>query len=289
MNPARLTPGRLAQLACILEVVAPKPGNVHRSRDLPALHLVDFLASATAIGEALDLAATRGVGEAVERAILATRQVVSTNTNLGMVLLLAPLAAVPMEERLDSGVRAVLEATTIADARAVYRAIRLAQPGGLGSVPEQDVAGEPTLSLKAVMSLAADRDLVARQYANGYEEVFRDAFQAMQHAITKGHSAETAVVTAHLTVLSRHLDSLIVRKAGMSSAEQVSRRAADVLGCGWPEDPRAARRCDELDRWLRDPGRRLNPGTTADIVTAALYAALRDGTIPVPITAEPAD
>ncbi len=127
---------------------------------------------------------------AVERAIEATRQVVATNTNLGMVLLLAPLAAVPHGTSLESGVEAVLDATTVADARAVYRAIRLAQPGGMGSVPEQDIAEEPTLPLRAVMAMAADRDLVARQYANGFREVFGDALDGAA-SVPRGSAARS--------------------------------------------------------------------------------------------------
>jgi triphosphoribosyl-dephospho-CoA synthase len=262
--------------------MAPKPGNVHRRRDLPGLHFIEFLSSALAIAEPLEHAA-EGVGLAIERALEATRQVVATNTNLGMVLLLAPLAAVPDGIGLQRGVEAVLEATTIADAQAVYRAIRLAQPGGMGSVPDQDIAREPTLPLRAVMSLAADRDLVGRQYANGYRDVFTDALPAIEEAISLGRPVEMATVAAHLTILSRHPDSLIARKAGMERAEDVSRRAGEILAAGWPDRPEAVRMCEEFDEWLRDPGRRLNPGTTADLVTAALYAALRDGRIPVPL------
>jgi triphosphoribosyl-dephospho-CoA synthase len=276
-------PGRLAQLACILEVMAPKPGNVHRYRDLPGLHLIDFVASALAIGEAMDRARLDGVGVAVEGAIEATRQVVTTNTNLGMVLLLAPLAAVPEGIDLRNGAQAVIEATTIGDAQAVYRAIRRAQPGGMGSVPNQDIADEPTLRLKEVMALAADRDLVARQYANGFREVFEDALLALEQVVATGRPVETAVVSAQLTVLSRHADSLIARKAGIEQAQQVSRRAAEILAAGWPDGREALALCHAFDEWLRDPIRRFNPGTTADLVTAALYAALRDGTIPVPL------
>ena len=139
--------------------------------------------------------------------------------------MLAPLAAVPHGTSLESGVEAVLNATTVADARAVYRAIRLAQPGGMGSVPEQDIAAEPTLPLKAVMAMAADRDLVARQYANGFREVFGDALEALTASLGASRSVETSIVAAHLTVLSRHPDSLIVRKAGLEPAKEVSRRA----------------------------------------------------------------
>ena len=278
-------PGRMAQLACVLEVMARKPGNVHRFCDLPGLHCIDFVASALAIGQALDRAATDGVGLAVERAIEATRQHVATNTNLGMLILMAPLAAVPEGTSLPTGVHAVLAATTIDDARAVYRAIRRAQPGGMGSVRDQDISEEPTLTLKAVMALAADRDLVARQYANGFHEVFDDALPVLEKSIHLGRSVETSIVAAHLTLLARHPDSLIVRKSGIERAREVSQRAGDVLAAGWPDRAEGLRICAEFDEWLRDPGRRLNPGTTADLVTAALYAALRDGTISVPLTA----
>src|SRR5207249_2035190 len=145
-------------LACLLEVTARKPGNVHRLRDLPDLHFVDFLLSAVAIPGPLDRAVSLGVGAAVYESIEATRRIIGTNTNLGMVLPLAPMAAVPEGVDLSEGVEAVLEGTTIEDARAVYRAIRRAEPGGLGSAPDQDLAHEPTMTLRAVMTLAAERD-----------------------------------------------------------------------------------------------------------------------------------
>lgn len=272
-------PGRLAQLACVLELMAPKPGNVHRHADLPGLRMFDFLASALAIGEPLDRAATVGIGRTVEHAIAATREVVASNTNLGMVLLLTPMAAVPPGVELRAGLADVLDATTIDDARAVYRAIRLAQPGGMGSVPDQDIADEPTLPLKAIMALAADRDLVARQYANGFREVLDEALPVLETSIQRGHPVETSTVAAHLNLLARHHDSLIVRKAGLERAEEVRQRAIAVLDAGWPDRAEGVRMCAAFDAWLRHPEQRLNPGTTADLVTAALYAALRDGTI----------
>jgi triphosphoribosyl-dephospho-CoA synthase len=277
-----LSPGRLAQLACLLEVTARKPGNVHRLRDRPDLHFVDFLLSAVAIAEHLDRAAAIGIGPAVYEAIRATRRVVTTNTNLGIVLLLAPLAAVPEGVDLAPGVEAILESTTLEDARAVYRAIRLAEPGGLGSVRDQDIDLEPTMTLRAVMNLAAERDLIARQYANGFREVLGEALPALRASLSAGRTLETAIVSTHLNILAHHPDSLIVRKGGLEPALDVSRRASDVLAAGWPDREEARRLCHALDIWLREPSRRLNPGTTADLVTAALYAALRDGTIQLP-------
>ncbi len=179
-------------------MTARKPGNVHRHADLPGLHLVDFLLSAAAIAEPLDRAETAGVGRTVLAAIEATRRVVDTNTNLGIVLLLAPLAAVPEGVDLAAGIEEVLAATTVDDARHVYRAIRLARPGGLGEVSDQDVASEPTITLRAAMALAADRDSIARQYTNGFREVLGEALPALRESLNAGWPLETAIVASLL-------------------------------------------------------------------------------------------
>jgi triphosphoribosyl-dephospho-CoA synthase len=274
-----LSPGRLAEIACLLEVTARKPGNVHRHADLPGLQFSDFLLSATAIAEPLDRATTTGIGRAIYDAIEATRLVVNTNTNLGIVLLLAPLAAVPIDVDLEQGIDAVLAATTVDDARWVYRAIRLAQPGGLGDVPEQDVKDEPTVTLRDAMALAADWDTIARQYADGFRAVFDDALPSLRLALGAGRPLETAIILSYLTKLAQHPDSLVLRKHGPAIARTISNRAAGLLNLGWPDCENAAARIHEFDTWLRQPGRVFNPGTSADLITAALFAGLREGTI----------
>jgi triphosphoribosyl-dephospho-CoA synthase len=278
-----LGPGRLAQIACLMEVTARKPGNVHRFADLPGLGFSDFLLSATAVAEPLDRATAAGIGRAVYDAIVATRQVVSTNTNLGIVLLLAPLAAVPAQVDLQEGVEAVLAETTIEDAKLVYGAIRLAQPGGVGDVPEQDVKHDPTVTLRQAMKLAAERDLIARQYADGYRAVFDDALPPLRRALAAGRPLETAIVSGYLHILARHPDSLILRKHGLPAARSVSEGAVRVLDAGWPDCALATAQSQEFDTWLRHPSRRFNPGASADLVTAALFAALREGTIILPL------
>ena len=178
-------------------------------------------------------------------AVEATRRVVSTNTNLGMILLLAPLAAVPTGTDLAEGVERVLAATTVDDARQVYRAIRLAPRAAWATSADQDVADEPTVTLREAMALAADRDLVARQYANGYREVLHEALPASEDALAAGQPLETAIVTAYLDLLSRHPDSLIARKAGLAACPggvaQGRRGARSRLArCG--EEPADVRR-----------------------------------------------
>jgi triphosphoribosyl-dephospho-CoA synthase len=274
-----LSIGQLASVACLWEATARKPGNAHRTANLPRLEYTDFLLSATALYEPLNRAASQSVGQTVLEAIQATRQLVSTNTNLGMVLLLAPLATV--KDQADS-VANVVSQLTVADSQAVYEAIRLAEPGGLGTAPEQDLTGPPTLPLREIMALAADRDLIARQYANGFREVLQGVLLLIQGMEFGG--LEEAIVFTHLQFLANYPDSLIQRKAGRAQAEEASRRAQQVLDAGWPESDRAQLLCGALDVWLRQDGQRRNPGTTADLVAASLFVALRNEAIALPLT-----
>src|SRR5262249_7271134 len=156
----------------------------------------------------------RGVGATVLEIIRRTREVTATNTNLGIALLLAPLAAVPREQSLRDSIEALLQGLTLADAIAVYKAIRLARPGGLGEVADQDISQEPTRPLRAVMALAADRDLIAKQYANGFEEVFHIGLPALVDSWRQGLSLEQAIIHCQLTLMSGCPDSLIARKLG---------------------------------------------------------------------------
>ena len=125
-----------AQLACLIEASAPKPGNVSPGRHFADARYEDFLASAAAIGEPMAGAATRPVGATVRLALEATARWTRSNTNLGIVLLLAPLARAALvgaHDDLRGAVRRVLEASTVEDARDVYAAIRLAAPGSPGT------------------------------------------------------------------------------------------------------------------------------------------------------------
>jgi triphosphoribosyl-dephospho-CoA synthase len=283
IDPSTLTSGQLAQVACLLEATARKPGNVHRFRDFDDAHYLDFLLSAAAIAGPFDLASETGLGRTILRAIESTRRLVATNTNLGMVLLLAPLALVPRGDDLRTGVERVLESTTIEDAALAYRAIRLAGAGGLGKVDEQDIAGPPTINLRDAMRLAADRDLVARQYALGFADVFDRALPTLRAAIERGRPLESAIIFAYLDFLAHRPDTLIARKRGEAAALEASARAASVLDRGWPDTADASEALAAFDDWLRLDGHARNPGATADLTTAVLFAALRDGTIRLPI------
>lgn len=281
----QLTTGQCATLACLLEVSAPKPGNVHRAADFEDTTFQDFVASAVAIGPVFERAAEWPVGRTVRDAVTATRTVAGANTNLGMVLLLAPLARVPRDQPLRDGVRQVLRNLTPTDAADAYAAIRDAQPGGLMPVDQTierlDVHHEPPACLLEAMSAAADRDLIARQYSHDFRDVFEFVLPSLLDA-SSGSCLADRIVLTHVRVMSEYPDSLIQRKCGRAVAEEAAARAAMVLQLR-AVDPQAYwSALSDLDFWLRSDGHRRNPGTSADLVAAGLFAALRDGSLSPP-------
>ena len=246
------------------------------TRDFADTTYLDFLASAAAIAPVLEHAAEQPVGQTILDAVRATRRVTSANTNLGIILLLAPLARAGSVSDWRTGVSEVLADLTVEDARLAYQAIRLAKPGGLGQASEQDVHQEPTQTLREVMALAGDRDLIARQYANDYREVFDEGLPALQEGLSRAGELEGAIILCHLHWLAHHPDSLIVRKRGLAVAQEAQRRARQA----WNDYPEGLR---ELDDWLRGDGHARNPGTSADLTAACLFAALRLGIMRLPL------
>jgi triphosphoribosyl-dephospho-CoA synthase len=281
-----------AQLACLLEVSAPKPGNVAPGRHFADTRYEHFLASAAAIGRAFAAAGTQPLGVTIRRALAATVQWAPANTNLGIVLLLAPLARATELARQPNGVRPgvrplerddstfrdelrrVLATTTVADARDVYAAIRLASPGGLGRADDQDVATEPTRTLLEVMALASDRDAIAREYATAFATTFETSVPALRLARAAGLSWDDAIVETFLTILAAGPDTHIVRRAGRDAAAQVSRLAEDVLAAGGVRTAAGRAAVATMDDALRDARNRANPGTTADLTAAAIFVVL---------------
>jgi triphosphoribosyl-dephospho-CoA synthase len=270
-----------AQLACLLEVSAPKPGNVSPGRHFTDIRYEDFLASSIAIGEPLAGAGSRPLGVTIRLAIEATRRWSGSNTNLGIVLLLAPLARAAMGPSpgltLDAAVQRVLDETTVDDAREVYAAIRLAAPGGLGRAESQDVASDPDVTLVEAMRLAAERDGIAREYASGFEATFHVGAPALRWARAAGLSWDDAIVETFLTILAAHRDTHIVRRSGPEVADGVSERARVALAAGGVRTDEGRGAIDTMDRALRDARNSGNPGTTADLTAAAIFVVLLEG------------
>ena len=267
-----------AQLACVLEVSADKPGNITPSHDFEDTSYEDMLRSAIAIGPELARAAERGVGDTVLAVVRASRVATRANTNLGIVLLLAPLAKAalgdgPLRERLA----ATLGALDVADARAAYAAIRLAGAGGLDEPVEHDVRSEPAVGLRDAMASAAARDSIASEYVSDFALTFEAGVPALVAALHDGLGEREAIVELHLRLLAATPDTLIARKRGAEAAARVSAGAGDVLAAGGVRSAAGRRALVSFDASLREPGNAMNPGTTADLVTATLFVALLEG------------
>ena len=282
LEPTPPSIGQCALLACMWEATAPKPGNVHRGADFEDLVYPDFLNAAAVTAPLFEAAHATPLGQTVLAAVRATRAAVNTNANLGAILLLAPLASVPREQELASGVATVLANLTQADARDVYAAIRHAEPGGLGQTDAHDVRDAAPADLIVAMRAAADRDLVARQYANDFADLFGEVVPAIQAGLAAGWPLWQTIVHVHVQTMHRHPDSLIARKCGPPVAEMAAAYAGVVLAAGPPDSEEFQDALADLDFWLRSDGHRRNPGTTADMIAAGLFVALRDGIIKAP-------
>jgi triphosphoribosyl-dephospho-CoA synthase len=263
--------------ACALDVQARKPGNVSTASAGHRMRAGQFLQSAAAAVEPLCRLAAP-VGERIESAVRATRAIVQCNTNLGIVLLCAPIAAA-WERRRHRGLRhalvEVLAELDVADARAAYRAISLAQPAGLGSAPAQDVGAVPSLGLRDAMALAADRDRIAWQYAHGFGDVLDPGVSAFEQAqFARGAVSATPIAAMQrvfLEFLAAWPDSHIARKHGAALAHSVMAEARPWLararsGGVLDDDPEFAAWDESLKR------RGLNPGTSADLCVATAMA-----------------
>jgi triphosphoribosyl-dephospho-CoA synthase len=285
---AALARARAAFLqACERDVAVRKPGNVSDASAGHGMQATLFRTSAQAAAGPL-LASGARVGQRVEAAMAATWAAAGCNTNLGILLLCAPLAlaverapAPHTAATLRQAVAAVLESLDLADTQAVYRAIALANPGGLGSAPEQDVHSAPSVGLREAMALAADRDRIARQYRDGFADLFDIGLPAFLTARENTDPAErgssaAAVQHLYLTLLGAFPDSHIVRKHGPQMAQTVMQAAqAWLVRVAAQDQPAQPLDADPAwgawDQALKDTG--INPGTTADLTVATLMLA----------------
>lgn len=267
------------QLACLLEVSAPKPGNVSPERHFHDTRYEDFLASAVAIGPALAAAGKQPLGVTIRRAVEDTLRWTRSNTNLGIVLLLAPIAKAAQipGTLLRDQLATVLAGTTIEDAAEVYAAIRHARPGGLGSSAAEDVTRAPTVTLREAMALAAERDAIAREYVSDFKLTFEVGVPALLAGRREGLPWTDAVVDTYLGLLEAVPDTHIARKLGAAEAKAISLRARAARAQGGTRSEAGRRALSELDRKLRDPRNRRNPGTTADLTCAALFVVILEG------------
>jgi triphosphoribosyl-dephospho-CoA synthase len=276
-----LTQDETAELflaACRAELAALKPGNVHIHSAGHGMEVRQFELSALA---AAPMIADPGlkVGARVLRGVEASLAAAGCNTNLGILLLAAPLAAAAQLEEapgLRPRLTRVLASLDAEDAADVYAAIRIANPGGLGTAPAEDVASPPKLGLLSAMALAADRDRIARAYVTDFTEIFEFGLPIVDRVRQATRDSALLVTTLHMAYLAELPDSHIARKFGSAVAEQVRKDAFRHKRLWHPVvEPSSFAELLAFDADLKR--RNLNPGTTADLVVGTLFAAsIRD-------------
>ena len=272
--------------ACEDELSTLKPGNVHVHAEGHGMTVAEFRTSAAVASWPLCRAGS-GLGERVLGAVQATRAAVGQNTNLGILLLCAPLALASEQAREGrppgKTLRRVLGSTGPDDASAVFRAIALAAPGGLGEVDDHDVRAPPRVGLDVAMRAAAGRDSVARQWSEGFVDILGPAaiglggtrpvmgLAAHEEAAARALDEAAATQLVFLRFLAALPDSHVARRHGTSLAEAVRHEAEGALA-RFEAGPAAAQ--EWLLEWDADLKRRgINPGTTADLTVATLFAS----------------
>jgi len=298
------------QLALLLEVSAyPKPGNVHRNADFSDTRYEHFLASTVAVSPYFRLAAERGVlisTGRLSRSQARIGQIIRDsaknmqrwqrggNTLLGAVILLSPIAVAAGTvlskgkfslQELREEIGKIVVSTTAEDAVNIYEAIEIAQPGGLGRAPDLDVSNpkskerilKENISLYKVFKIASEYDSICSEWVNNYPITFEIGYPYFKKQIEKTNDINLATVNTFLKILAEVPDTLIARKAGMEKATEVSTEAKRIFELGGLETEVGKKEIINFDRKLRTASNSLNPGTTADIVSAVLALNILEG------------
>jgi triphosphoribosyl-dephospho-CoA synthase len=262
--------------ACTQDIRAFKPGNVSIGFPMHDMNAKDFVKSAVAIITPITQSAY-SVGQRIEFSVEATHRVVSCNTNLGIVLLFAPVLRAlerlredPTLDSLQKALHRELTELSVEDAQACYRAIRLAAPGGLGASKEQDVLCEPSINLFEAMRLAANWDQIAQEYTQDYAGVFGMGVQSLMRSKEKGEAELWAITRCYLDFVANQPDTHVSRRHGLAVAQATQDEARHLLEqwevCGnaaevWPDLLQTHR------HWREN---KINPGTSADLVVASI-------------------
>ncbi len=302
ISPEQL--GELYRQACEVDVQAFKPGNVSVYSEGHDMTVADFRLSAKVSSEPL-CNPDYSLGEKIYYAVKATREAVGCNTNLGIILLCAPLIQaigqttawadillpaksafptslwVTQDDCMDAGGRAtlrqavskVISDTTIEDADWVFKAITLASPGGLGSSDQQDVNEKASVTLLEAMEIASAKDRIALQYLTGYKDIFNFAVLRYTEGFNRWGDRNWAAAAAYVDMLSQFPDSHIERKYGDQYSERVATKMArlseELSKTDNPEQIKPL--FFSLDQELKLDG--INPGTTADMIVATVLTA----------------
>lgn len=265
--------------ACAMDVAAFKPGNVSRYSEGHGMTVADFIRSAEVSADCVTHPELT-LGQKIYYAVKATRAAVASNTNLGIVLLCAPVCQAIYQQKsgqkLRQALAQVLANTTRDDAEWVFKAIRLAAPGGLGESEQQDVSKTPTVTLTQAMGIASNKDRIAAQYLSNYKDIFDFSILRYTTAHARYGDAVWAVVPVFTGFLSKFPDSHIERKYGSKYSEWILEQmiAVDDALMRTTSPEQLIPMLHNIDSMFK--AKSINPGTTADLTAATVFIVLAE-------------
>ena len=299
---------RCLNLASLLELAGwPKPGNVHRTNDFEETRFEHFLAGVAAIQPNFREFCERIVQipflndtdyELVELGrffITAAENMLKWqnggNVLLGHILILAPLAAaavICLKRHLSSfidfkiNLSKVINGSTVKDTENLYTAIKLCNPGGLGKVNKYDITNKNSIEeivtdgvkLKDIFELSKDYDLISSEYSTKFTIILDEGLPYFLTTFNAFKDINMATVNTFLYLLSNHPDTLIIRKSGVDLARHVSKSATQILKYGGISSKKGLKLTKRLDKELQIHKGKLNPGTTADLISGIIFSAL---------------
>ncbi|MBN1800189.1 MAG: triphosphoribosyl-dephospho-CoA synthase [Candidatus Lokiarchaeota archaeon] len=300
---------RCANLASLLELSGhPKPGNVHRTRDFPKTRFEHFLAGIAAIvpsyftlcknvekimesGEKTDFSQIHLGAFFKDATTHMMKWQKGGNVLLGHVLILGPLVAACIAciktnstsiEEFSKIVSQIIECATLEDTILLYEAINTCEPGGLGTSEHYDLNNqnsikeleENNVTLKEIFMYSRERDLIASEYSSGFEIILKEGFPYYVAEFNRTNDVNITTVHTYLKILSKHNDSLVIRKTGIEAAQNLSEKASEILEKGGILSKEGLKLTKKLDLELQECKGKLNPGTTADLIAGVLFCAL---------------
>lgn len=274
---AETKPRRVAEYywrACVRELKTLKPGNVHRHAEGHGMTVENFLTSAFVTAPIIS-DPTLKLSERILHSVNVTQKAVAMNTNLGTILLCAPIATAidhGSSGDLRLSISDVIKQTGIGDAEEILEAIRLAAPSGLSEVDMHDVREPASANIHTIMNEARSKDMIARQYSDGFGEIFGFGFRQIEEGTTAGLSDCDVVTKVYLGYLSQFPDTHIVRQHGISIAEDIRKNAGQFYRDFESESCAEALRERLMHADATWKANDINPGTSADLTVATIFA-----------------
>lgn len=302
---------RASNLASLLEVAGwPKPGNVHRTQNFKNTRFEHFLAGIAAIQPNFNKFCekinkfsfiNKDDYKKIELGLFfknAAEDMIKWqsggNVILGHILILTPLVSAALiclkRKRyelmeLQFILNQIIENSTAVDTLNLYHAMRISNPGGLGNIDKYDIYDDKSfddivkenVNLKKIFEFSKDYDLISSEYSSNFNIILNEGLPYFFDVFKHFKDINIAIVNTYLKLLSIHPDTLVIRKSGPESANYISKMALNILENGGISTNKGFALTLALDKDLQDKMGKLNPGTTADLISGVIFCALLFG------------